>query len=92
MASRRSRDKKFLGFVLKASQNLRHVWMNEDVPGDPFICITHRVDTWEIKVAVSKLRLEGKGSTESKARIDFANNFSLLREVVGMVDSWASRG
>jgi hypothetical protein len=91
MAIRRSRDKKFLGFLLKSSPNLSRVWMNEDVTGDPFICIAHRVDLWEITVAVNKYRFEGKGHTESKARIDFANNFVALRQAIGLVDSWASR-
>jgi hypothetical protein len=82
--------KRFLGFTLKPSENLHNVWMNEDKPGDPFICISHR-GVWTITVSVYKNRFEAEGSTERKARLNFARKISSTKEAVGLIDGWAKR-
>jgi hypothetical protein len=65
--------------------------MNEDKPGDPFICIAHR-GTWTITVGVYQNKFEAEGPTERKARINFASKITSIREALGLVDKWAKRG
>jgi hypothetical protein len=90
MASRKL-DKTFLGFVLKHSPNLRGVWMNDDAPGDPFICISHR-KVWTITVGVNGQKFEAEGPTEAKARINFAAKISSISDAINSIRTWAKRG
>lgn len=73
--------KRFLGFTLRPSENLHNVWMNEDEPGGPFICISHR-GTWTITVSIGKNKFEAEGPTERKARINFASKVTMIKEAI----------
>jgi len=78
------------GFTLKPSENLGGVWMNEDKPGDPFICIAHR-GKWLITVSVDRRKFEAEGKTERKARINFAHEVSMISDAIGAIKAWAKR-
>lgn len=89
MSKLRLRDKQFLGYALKASLNLGGVWMNDDHPGDPFICIAHRLRVWTITVSLNGSKFESEGPTEKKACIRFADKLILLRETIGILEKMA---
>ena len=90
MSALKLRDKRFLGYTLKASQNVSGVWMSEDEPGVPFICIAHR-GVWTITVSIGKNKFEAEGPTERKARINFASKLTMIKEAITMIEKWAKR-
>ena len=90
MSALKLRDKRFLGYTLKASQNVSGIWMNEDEPGGPFICIAHR-GVWTITVSIGKNKFEAEGPTERKARINFASKLTMIKEAIATIEKWEKR-
>lgn len=93
-SKRRPRSKKFLGQVLKKVHNFNNVWMNDDKPGEPFVCLSRKGTrgTWTvITVGVAGHKFEGEGSTERKARKDFTNRLGMLKQAITLIDQWSER-
>ena len=73
-----------------ASPTLCEVWMNEEIPGNPFICIAHR-EMWTITIGLNGFKFEGVAHTENKARRNIINNIKDQQHTINILESMISK-